>query len=588
MLASLDLVKIKDKYGEKMMHFCLEEFATILEIDGKLFELLSENFAYSKNLYDDICNNSLKEVFVNFIYSLLEPPAELPIVPESAKELLDSVGYVLYECHTPEEINAFAKYYQPGEKICTFRKNRLEKCYVFFAVKKDVDEIRREDYFSPQRQDRYGTSVISIQFTRGDINILSIKNRYNHKVKNPDATYSNNLENIVPGLTRSFERDYGLKISQNGQYDIEIPGYIRANDGKLYKYNYEINGVYYCPDNIVIDDNDIISDYQEKEKYIVIDYFVVDLVNKKITLYDDSINDSFVDGFKNIRKIDVKRINGGRRLTIVYSDGTSSIIEIDKCNRIISYKNNNILDIGDNFLYYGLYLKEIDISNVRHIGNGFMYSNNLINNIDIPNVLDIKDDFMTLNTCLNKINSMRVISIGNNFLTHNMGLSKLDMCFLEKVGNGFLSKNKDLIEVNMPSLLLVGDRFLQYNMNLLRASFPKLMCVGNWFISANKNIMEVDFSSLEEVGDNFLASVDLLSELVLMSLKRVGNNFLFRNRSLVRLVAPLLQKVGNKFLYYNNSLFELDADNLISIGDYFLQSLNIRNKKRVLSLPGTI
>ena len=38
-----------------------------------------------------------------------------------------------------------------------------------------MDEIKREDFTEPMRQDKYGTSVISIQFTRGDINTLSIK-----------------------------------------------------------------------------------------------------------------------------------------------------------------------------------------------------------------------------------------------------------------------------------------------------------------------------------------------------------------------------------------------------------------------------
>lgn len=87
----------------------------------------------------------------------------------------------------------------------------------FFAVKKNADEIKRENFTNPQRQDEYGTSVISIQFSKGTINDLSIKNRYNHSVNNPDATFSNNLENIKPGLTNSFEQHYGLNICQQSK-----------------------------------------------------------------------------------------------------------------------------------------------------------------------------------------------------------------------------------------------------------------------------------------------------------------------------------------------------------------------------------
>ena len=119
-----DLINIKDKFGEKMMHLCRKQFSTILEEDGKLFKLLSDNFAYSKFLYYDIMDNSLEDTFVNYIYGLLEPLGELPIVPESTKELLDRCGYDLYECNTCEEVNSFSRYYAHAEKICTFRRNR--------------------------------------------------------------------------------------------------------------------------------------------------------------------------------------------------------------------------------------------------------------------------------------------------------------------------------------------------------------------------------------------------------------------------------------------------------------------------------
>ena len=45
---------IKDKYGEKMMHFCRSVFPTILETPGLLFNLLDSTFAHSKFLYEDL------------------------------------------------------------------------------------------------------------------------------------------------------------------------------------------------------------------------------------------------------------------------------------------------------------------------------------------------------------------------------------------------------------------------------------------------------------------------------------------------------------------------------------------------------
>lgn len=43
-----------------------------------------------------------------------------------------------------------------------------------------------------------------------------------------------------------------LKQSQLDEELFEIPGYTLAVDGKYYKYNMEIDGEYFCPDNIVI------------------------------------------------------------------------------------------------------------------------------------------------------------------------------------------------------------------------------------------------------------------------------------------------------------------------------------------------
>ena len=172
---NIDLIKIKEKYGEQMMKYCRKNFSTILENDGLLFYLLSSHFTYSRNLYEDIVKNSLSEQFKNFIYSLLVfDKDKLPDVPKSAIELLDEAGYELHQCFTEEDIQTYRKYYASGEELCSFRGGRLDECYVFFAIKKDVDEIKREDYINPMRQDRYGTSVISIQFTKGNINTLSI------------------------------------------------------------------------------------------------------------------------------------------------------------------------------------------------------------------------------------------------------------------------------------------------------------------------------------------------------------------------------------------------------------------------------
>jgi len=323
-----DLIFIKKHYGEKMMHLCRDLFSTILEEKGLLAQLMDNTFVHSKELYNDITMYSLKEEFKEFILTkYLNQNKELVETDLSPFELMKEVGYTLYECNNEEDIKLFKKYYTDDELLCTFRGNRLSSCYVFFAIKDNAENIKRSAI--PSRQDEYGTSVISIQFTKRKYT-LSIKNRYNNTVHNPDATYSNNLENIIPGLTYSFEKYLGHSINYNKNDRFEIRNYTVFN-GKFYKYNYEINNIYYCPNNIIID-NDRIVEY-EKEKYILADYYTINLKDKIIYLYDAEIDDGFVKEYKDIDKIYVKKNNKDKYITIITKNGLTTKFKLIKIIR---------------------------------------------------------------------------------------------------------------------------------------------------------------------------------------------------------------------------------------------------------------
>ncbi len=172
-----DLKLIKKKYGEEMSHLCRELFPVILEQEGLLSKLLLDNFEPSHFLYEDIVKNGVVNSFKNYIYSFIDVEIEKEVrVDKNPKELLSEAGYDLYECHSESDIQKFKEYYTSREALCTFRGGRLKNCYVFFVVKKNVDQIRRGNFNHPKRQDEYGTSVISIQFTRDETHTLSIKN----------------------------------------------------------------------------------------------------------------------------------------------------------------------------------------------------------------------------------------------------------------------------------------------------------------------------------------------------------------------------------------------------------------------------
>lgn len=453
-----------------MMHLCRELFPTILETPGLLFKLLSDNFAYNKFLYDDIIEQRLEEVFKDYIYSFITINKKRVVTNKSPKELLSEAGYVLYECKTEDDIQKFKKYYDKEEVLCTFDGGRLNRCYVFFAVKKNVDEIERKNFDNPKREDEYGSSVISIQFSKGEQNTLSIKNRYNHIVKNPDATFRNNLDNIIDGLTESFEREYNLNINQNFSELFEIENYVKANDGKYYKYNIEINDVYYCPNNIIIDNFEVIKKYDEKEKYIILDYFVLDLINKELKLYDETIEDSFIDDFTDIQKCEVENKDGNKVIHIFYNSGKVAIIKLDNKNQIIYYKNEKIYSIKNNFLYYNEALKYIQLDNVIKIGKSFLKYNDEKIDLYFPNLMVVGDDF----------------------LTWNDNVEILDFPKLEKVGSNFLfSGENNLSKIDFPNLKFVGKNFLFCNNSLKEFEFPKLRYKGSGFLNNNSDYMKI-------------------------------------------------------------------------------------------------
>ena len=414
-----DLKIIKKKYGEKMMKLCRESFPTLLESEGLLSQLMLEHFDPSHVLYEDIISDELEDEFKDFIYSLIELKKIKKVVNKNSKELLEEAGYDLYECRMEEEIQSFRKYYQTNEMLCTFEENRLSRCYVFFAVKKSVDDIRREDFKNPQREDLYGTSVISIQFTKNETHTLSIKNRYNHTVNNPDATFRNNLDNIIEGLTESFSRDYGM-IQTNPSNDFEIPNYVRANDGRYYKYNYEINNIYYCTNNVIIDNFEAMK---LEHNRLLLDYFILDLQDKIISLYDDTISDCFPGGLKEIQQIWIIKEKESKKI-IIKTNQEDIIIEIDNDNKIIKYQNDNIEEIKNNFLIYNESLIKIDLPNVTIIGDDFLYFNESLREINLPNVIEIGEHFLFFNNTLMEINMPKITEIGDCFLYYNKSLKE--------------------------------------------------------------------------------------------------------------------------------------------------------------------
>lgn len=593
MAESKELKRIKKLYGENFMHLCRELFPTLLEQEGLLTEILTSSFAInSRTLYEDIVETDAKSNFKAYIYSKVDVEKDKPeiISKKTPYELLEEAGYDLYECNSEEEIQSFKKWYEPGEELCTFSGGRLDKCVVFWAVRKDADNIKRENFEKPRREDEYGTSVMGIQFNKMGQCMVSIKNRYNHTVNNPDATYGNDLDRIIPGLTQSFAdllSERGLELNKSNIENFCIPGYTVAGDGKYYKYNKEINGIYYCPGNIIIDCGKVIQ--LEPEKQVLMDCFILDKESKTIKLYDESIGDCFVDTFEDIDKIKMKKSTdkqGKMIIMITLKNSQNPItIVINKNNQIIEYENQDLTNIGNDFLLNSNEIKRIVLPNVKEIGDDVCY----LGKIEELNISNLE---RTGNRCFGscniiELNMPKLREVGHYCFTDLNKLKKIEVPSLERIGNRvFESLGSDLQEINFPKLTVAGNNFLKYGINPCKLNMPNIEQMGdNCLTEVYANLHELSMPKLRKVGNNFLKK-SCLEKLDLPMLEQAGDYFIESNAregiiALSELRLPKLKKLGSMCLGIISDLDEyVDLPNLEQIGKKQLKC----DRKRLLTI----
>lgn len=545
-----DLKYIKKKYGEKMMHYCRECFPTILNVPGKLVEILNTHFYCVKDsLYNDIKENHKESEFNDFVYGNagLKNEYDIRDVSKTPKELLDDAGYDLFECKTVEEVNSFKKYFIFGEQLCTFLDpaSRLENKYVFFAVKKNILDIKREDFLIPDRQDEYGTSVISIQFTRDKNNHLSIKNRYNEVVNNPDSTFDNNLDNIIPGLTMSFYKAYGIREIFDENSEFQMENYISI-DGEYFKYNYKLNDIYYCTNNIIVYNGKVIK--YDPEKYIIMDYFIIDLVNKKVDVFDNKLRDSFSEVIGKIKNIEIVRGEKDKKVYITNEEDNIFELTLSFDNKLIGIKNNMIDKLPNRFLISGQYLKNMEFSNVREIGNDVLYANTDLEYFNLSKAEVIGNYFLASNIKLTNIDLNKTIMIGDDFLKRNIIVESINFDSLQRVGNSFMFSNKGLSSIVIPNLSYTGKCFFKSNDKVLFASFPSLQETGDFFMNDAKNLRMFEADNLRVSGDMFLMANKELDYISLPNLIKTGKLFLAANQIIMSVNLPNLSYLPKYFL----------------------------------------
>jgi hypothetical protein len=232
-------------------------------------------------------------------------------------DLLEKAGYNWIIADTMEKQDEIKKYFTNGESLCTFGTNRFKSHYMVNVWKKDAENIKREE--KPTRDGEYGTSVMSIQMAKKG-GFISIKNRYNHSVSSCDNTLNSNPDNIIKGLSDAFKRHFNVdfssqKVAINGDYHIV--------KNMIVNYNYEINGSFIGAD-FYVKDGEIVKVDPNKE--LIIDYFLLNIPEKTLSIIPKGYVDGFVDAFNE--EVKDKTIRISKDPNDVERDGEFLIIKL--------------------------------------------------------------------------------------------------------------------------------------------------------------------------------------------------------------------------------------------------------------------
>ena len=479
------------------------------------------------------------EPIMNYLVSLMniqikETKYEDPFV------LLKKAGYNAYYADTLEKQNAISEYFKDGEKLCTFRdETRFKRYYIINAVKENVDDIKRETFKNPEREDEYGTSVISIQILKNG-GFISIKNRYNHTVANPDNTFNSNPNNIIAGLSYSLKKYFDVDFSSVIAF---LPDdYILISD-KIIKYYYEING-YYFGDGFYAKNGKITEINKQTE--VMLDHHILNFKNKTITpIMDDN------DNHKDEAKVFQDELNEKKLQIVKNEDKTKSIlldgkefVRLDQ-SRMTRLYLERALELPEYFLNHNRDLQYLVCPKVETVGNDVLIENNKMCYCNMINVKEIGNNFLPYAESLQEINLPNVKEIGNNFLSVNSEIKEINLPNVKDIGNDFLATNNKITSLNLPNVFYIGDDFMRNNTVLKSINLPNVKGIGDKFLYNNEELNELNIPEVIEIGNSFLAYNNKITSLNLPNVLYIGNDFLYTNSVLESLNLPNVKKIGS-------------------------------------------
>ena len=452
-------------------------------------------------------------------------------------ELLSDAGYDAFVVKNEKQKNSIKKYYRSGEEICTLRDpHRHENYYMIHAIKRGADKIKPSR--KPEREDEYGTSVISIQIAKTG-GFISIKNRYNHTISDPDATFNNNPDNIIPGLTNSLKKYFDVDFTTSEQI---LPENFRIIGKQFVHFNYEINNVYYDEKHYFQGSRitKLNPDYE-----IMLDSVILDKRTGKVRSVQGNTENlsQVLNNEMSGQKVKTKTDKTTGEIIITITDENKQTKELARTKNgyITSLHLYKTTEIGDRFLDMNYSLKELYAPKLKKMGAYCFYRTNSLEKLYVPELEQMAEMCFYQCSRLQEVLLPKLKKIGACCFENSRNIKKIYIPELEEMKGGVFSQNDDLKELYAPKLKKMGIGCFCYNAKLKTVYIPELEELCSDSFANVKHLKELIAPRLKKIFHNFTYSPIVMKKFVCPELEEAGQNCFDGTKIIQNLYAPKLK-----------------------------------------------
>ena len=432
-----------------------------------------------------------------------------PAEPQNPFELLDQAGYTAFHADTLEKQNSISSYFEKGELLCTFNDvARHERHHIIHAVKKDVDDIKRKDFKGKEeRQDAYGTSVISIQMLKKG-GFISIKNRYNHTVRGCDNTFNSNPDNIIPGLSDALKQYFDVDFTAKKS---PLPeGYVLMGE-KIFKYHTELNNIYYGDNAWAVDG--AVHEVDKSRGDALLHIYLFENNTKTLKRVGENFGgfkDSFADDFN-------RDYGGDSNLQVNKGDlmlGDQVLIGTES-SRIIILDLPKLTNMGDGSLGTAKHIKKFHAPSLKTMSEKCVWKAPDLVDIDIPSLETIGEECFFNVPSLNKVQATSLLSMGHSCFYEAPAMNEFSALGLKKMEKWCFHNTYNLETFFAPALTFMGDLCLGNAHKLINLDIPMIKIIGNHCFRKTQEFEITKMPRLKTIGKGCFVSMPKRTQLKL-------------------------------------------------------------------------